>query len=85
MTHDSQTTRSRWHDPIRVEGTPERRRYLAACHHQLVLWLGGQSVHNHISGECCPDFSCCHPDMLMPQEARNAYALKHLEPTHAHG
>lgn len=38
-------------------------RYREATVAQLLRWHNGQRVHNAISGECCPDFSCCYPDM----------------------
>lgn len=31
---------------------------------QSLMWLNGKSVHNHIDGECCIDFSCCEPDLF---------------------
>ena len=68
----------RWHDPIRIEGTPERRRYLERVRQQVINWLAGRSVHNAVDDECCPDFSCCVPDMLMSQEQRNRYVLEHV-------
>jgi len=43
---------------------------------QLQLWEEGESVHVDASGrgyECCPDFSCCKPELLAPIEARRAY------------
>lgn len=55
----------------------------------LDRWVKGESVHRpivamikHAKGlplvptpvqECCPDFSCCYPDMLMPLEERIKY------------
>lgn len=44
---------------------------------QLDLWVKGHAVHNGATrkqGECCPDFSCCHPGMLWPEERRKAFA-----------
>ena len=26
-------------------------------------WVNGISEHNIIDNECCPDFSCCEPDL----------------------
>ena len=40
---------------------------------QLQLWLIGQPVHNHDLGECCPDFSCCCPELLARVEVRRAF------------
>ena len=41
---------------------------------QVKLWVAGKSVHNgskeHPFSECCPDFSCCYPDLLWPLELR---------------
>lgn len=41
---------------------------------QTRLWREGHSIHNQVNGECCPDFSCCHPDMLTPKAKRHAMA-----------
>ena len=27
-------------------------------------WVSGKSQHNIIDNECCPDFSCCYPDLF---------------------
>ncbi len=40
---------------------------------QLELWVAGKSVHNDERGECCPDFSCCSPELLAPKETREAF------------
>jgi len=44
---------------------------------QLALWVKGESVHNgdkeDPESECCPDFSCCQPDLLQPVEVRRAF------------
>lgn len=37
---------------------------------QLKLWVQGNSVHNDTRDECCPDFSCCCPDLQADQETR---------------
>lgn len=37
---------------------------------QLVLWVDGKSVHNDERDECCPDFSCCQPDLLADRALR---------------
>lgn len=40
---------------------------------QLELWLAGNPVHNKDRDECCPDFSCCCPELLAPLEARELF------------
>ena len=40
---------------------------------QLARWLRGEYVHNDTRDECCPDFSCCKPELLAPQEEREAF------------
>jgi len=40
---------------------------------QLLRWLSGEPQHNgqHRGlGECTPDFSCCHPDLLSTPNVR---------------
>jgi len=43
------------------------------CDEQLTEWLKGNPVHNEIRDECCPDFSCCQPDLLWPEEQRQEF------------
>lgn len=31
---------------------------------QTLSWAMGNPYHNKVDGECCPDFSCCHPDLF---------------------
>ena len=31
---------------------------------QTEAWVAGQPRHNTIDDECCPDFSCCCPDLF---------------------
>lgn len=40
---------------------------------QLDLWLKGESVHNPDRDECCPDFSCCKPDLVASQAEKEAF------------
>jgi hypothetical protein len=46
---------------------------------QLRLWVEGKSVHVKVNRkppddwECCPDFSCCHPELQQPKEVRKAF------------
>ena len=44
-----------------------------SCAYQLVEWLRGNPVHNVIRKECCPDFSCCSPELLWPIERRREF------------
>lgn len=50
---------------------------------QLQLWVDGKPVHNNNryingikmnGGECCPDFSCCYPELLAPTDVRQQFA-----------
>jgi len=43
---------------------------------QLAKWVNGESIHRDGSdgGECCPDFSCCRPDLLVPANERQLFA-----------
>jgi len=41
---------------------------------QLEQWLKGNPLHdNEKGGWCCPDFSCCCPDLLAPVEVREVF------------
>ena len=41
---------------------------------QLAEWVKGNPQHNTIRDECCPDFSCCQPILLAPEEIRREFA-----------
>lgn len=54
----------------------------APLHHissdeQIDRWLSGESLHRSVpgleGGECCPDFSCCKPELKQPEEIRRAF------------
>ncbi len=41
---------------------------------QLDSWVAGKPIHNNERDECCPDFSCCQPELLAPLKTREAFA-----------
>jgi hypothetical protein len=41
---------------------------------QLTEWVKGNPFHNDVDDECCPDFSCCRPELLAPEYERQAFA-----------
>jgi hypothetical protein len=49
---------------IKGKNYKERSRY------QLEEWVEGNSICNKIDGECCPDMSCCNPDLLVDKDER---------------
>ena len=46
---------------------------------QLEKWVNGESVHNDERGECCPDFSCCRPELLAPEQVRKQFLAANIE------
>ena len=55
-------------------------RYQQRLINQVLLWVEGRPTHNMVDDECCPDFSCCEPEMFISARGeRQAYfdALKH--------
>ena len=40
---------------------------------QLEKWVAGESKHNAETDECCPDFSCCRPELLWPEDQRKLF------------
>lgn len=40
---------------------------------QLVKWRNGESIHDVEHNMCCPDFSCCQPQLLANKETREAF------------
>ena len=62
----------------------KRVRLVDTSDEQLTLWLNGTSVHlrskrHGESYQCCPDFSCCKPELLAPTSVRRAYVNKPAE------
>ncbi len=49
---------------------------------QLEAWLRGESLCPNANGECCPDFSCCRPELLAPVETRRAFVSGTEETRH---
>lgn len=41
--------------------------------YQLGEWVKGNSIHNEVDEECCPDFSCCNKDMQTPQYEKDQF------------
>lgn len=40
---------------------------------QLAKWVEGESLCPNDRDECCPDFSCCCPDIKTPKELRQRF------------
>ena len=40
---------------------------------QMRQWVEGKSIHNIERDECCPDFSCCNPELLANKEDRKLF------------
>lgn len=40
---------------------------------QLRLWVEGESVHDYDTPQCCPDFSCCKPELKVEKTVREAF------------
>ena len=47
--------------------------YRERVYNQLEEWVSGNPIHNSIEDECCPDFSCCNPKLLQPEEIRKIF------------
>lgn len=41
---------------------------------QLNKWIEGEPLCPNDRGECCPDFSCCQPELLVDRRVRQAFA-----------
>jgi hypothetical protein len=55
-------------DPSLRSRFDDRAGYRERARVQMLLWAMGRPTHNKIDGECCPDFSCCEPDMFTKDE-----------------
>ena len=40
---------------------------------QFEEWVKGNPTHNKERVFCCPDFSCCQPALLAPEEVRRKF------------
>lgn len=40
---------------------------------QLVRWVQGDSICPNDHDECCPDFSCCNPELKAPDAVRQTF------------
>ncbi len=58
-----------------VQGNTYRER----CNYQVQEWAKGNSIHNTVDDECCPDFSCCNPKLLASEEHRKTFQAANQE------
>lgn len=49
--------------------------YQQRAYDQGKAWINGRSEHNIIDDECCPDFSCCNPDLYVTDRAERMRAF----------
>jgi hypothetical protein len=54
----------------------EAMRYRERARTQCLAWAQGRPYHEPINDECTPDFSCCFPDMISPDDERWEYYHK---------
>lgn len=40
---------------------------------QLDKWLNGEPLHNYEINKCCPDFSCCKPELIADKKTRHIF------------
>ena len=45
---------------------------------QLDKWIAGESIHNKSNDMCCPDFSCCIPELLAPTADRELFRTAYV-------
>jgi len=50
---------------------------------QLALWLSGEPTCPNDRKECCPDFSCCCPELLADEDVRQRFIAAEEEERHA--
>jgi hypothetical protein len=47
--------------------------YVVTVEAQTVAWVEGKSMHNEEFDECCPDFSCCRPELAVARAERERF------------
>jgi hypothetical protein len=45
---------------------------------QALKWAMGQPYHNRIDDECCPDFSCCCPELFESDSQKRWQSYRRL-------
>ena len=53
--------------------------YRKRCLEQTIAWAEGYSFHNREDNECCPDFSCCVPEMFQKDKQKRLDYLYELQ------
>ena len=48
---------------------PRPHDYDRRSHDQMLHWAMGRPYHERVIDECCPDFSCCYPELLTMDDA----------------
>lgn len=56
--------------------------YRESVDHQVKHWAAGIPTHNPVGDECCPDFSCCQPQLLMDEKTRQVFLAAHESGDH---
>jgi hypothetical protein len=48
---------------------------------QMLEWAFGHIYHNRVDDECCPDFSCCHPELFETDRRKRlaVYRLRYAQ------
>lgn len=64
---------------IEPELTEEQKERNIRAEAQLTEWVKGNSIHNEVDDECCPDFSCCQPELLVDVEFRKLFKASDRE------
>ena len=67
---------------LRGEPEPEIKGEQMTPDEQLERWVAGESVHNATRDECCPDFSCCQPEMQWAEPRRREFQEAFLADDH---
>lgn len=63
-----------------VRSAGESVAYKQRVKSQLLSWARGAPFHNPVDDECCPDFSCCHPDLFETDEVKRwGYYREHSQ------
>lgn len=48
---------------------PRPHDYERRMRSQMLSWAMGRPYHEPVADECCPDFSCCIPEMFTEDDA----------------
>ena len=55
---------------MKILAPPRPHDYERRIKSQMLSWAMGKPYHERVCDECCPDFSCCFPELFEKDDAQ---------------